>query len=195
MSSYIFISPKSDPGAGRPLVDPVIGRGVRRPTMGTCRPDLRRQVRPGDRIFVISGTIRGVSQYIIGGFDVSDKLSDQIEAYEQFPEHRLQCDEHGNKFGNIIVTANGEHDPRDHHGGFEQRIKNYLIGENQIVLETEREVKLGRERSPIILGDLFGRQDVQKVRDVVPRYRKLTDMQSDRLVEALQNLKREAQRG
>ena len=41
MSSYIFVSPRSDPGMGRPLDDPILRAGVR-PTMGTCRPDLRR---------------------------------------------------------------------------------------------------------------------------------------------------------
>ena len=47
MSSYIFVSPRSDPGMGRPLDAPILRAGVR-PTMGTCRPDLRRLVRLGD---------------------------------------------------------------------------------------------------------------------------------------------------
>ena len=40
MPSYIFVSPNSDPGAGRALVDPMLSSS--KPTMGTCRPDLRR---------------------------------------------------------------------------------------------------------------------------------------------------------
>lgn len=48
MSGYIFVSPGSDPGMGRPLTDPILRSGVR-PTMGTCRPDLRRLVQLGER--------------------------------------------------------------------------------------------------------------------------------------------------
>lgn len=123
--------------------------------MGTCRPDLRRLVRLGDQIFVVSGSMGpAVKQYVIGGLEISQKLDDQLAAYEAYPEHRLQFDSTGQRTGNIIVTADGAHDPRDHHDKFDKRIRNYLVGTNPVVLETEREVQLGRERSVELLAEL-----------------------------------------
>jgi len=192
VSSYIFVSPGSDPGLGRPLTDPVLSAGVR-PTMGTCRPDLRRLVKLGDHIFVISGKVqREVQQYVIGGLEVDSKLENQLAAYNQFPENRIHYNEAGQRLGNIIVTAEGEHDPRDDHGKFEQRIKNYLVGTNPVVLETPREVALGREFSIEILAGLFDRPDGRTVREIVGRMRKLSDAQVERLRRALTDLKREA---
>ena len=74
MSSYIFVSPRSDPGMGRPLDDPILRAGVR-PTMGTCRPDLRRLVRLGDQIFVVSGSMGpAIKQYVIGGLEIGQNV-------------------------------------------------------------------------------------------------------------------------
>jgi hypothetical protein len=193
MSSYIFVSPRSDPGMGRPLDDPILKAGVR-PTMGTCRPDLRRLVRLGDQIFVVSGSMGpAVKQYVIGGLEISQKLDDQLAAYEAYPEHRLRFDATGQRIGNIIVTADGAHDPRDHHDNFDKRIRNYLVGTNPVVLETEREVELGRERSVELLAELFDRPEAKTMRQAVGRMRKLSEAQADRLRSALLDLKREAQ--
>lgn len=193
MPSYIFVSPGSDPGMGRPLTDPALRSGSR-PTMGTCRPDLRRYVRTGDQIFVVSGSMgRYVNQYVIGGLEVDSILDSQLAAYEQYPEHRLTFDEAGKRLGNIIVTPDGLHDPRDHHDKFDTRIKNYLVGTNSpVVLETEREITLGRQRSLDILAEVFDRPAARNIREIVGRNRRLTDEQADRIRQALLDLKREA---
>jgi hypothetical protein len=193
MSSYIFVSPGSDPGMGKPLVDPALSS--RRPTMGTCRHDLRRLVLLGDQIFVVSGSMgKFVNQYVIGGLEVHDKLPTQMAAYEKYPEHRIHFNEAGQRLGNIIVTADGNHDPRDGHDKFDQRIHNYLIGKNPVVLETEREVALGREHSVEILSRVFDKPAAKRVRDVIGRMRKLSDEQAGRLREALMQIKAEARR-
>jgi len=194
MSSYIFVSPGSDPGMNRPLVDPVLRAGAR-PTMGTCRPDLRRLVSLGGQIFVVSGSLgKNVQQYVIGGLEIKDKLSSQLAAYDKYPEHRLRFDESGRRLGNIIVTADGQHHPDDDHNNFDTRIQNYLIGTNPVVLETEREVALGREHSVDILARVFDRPGATRVREVIGRMRKLTDDQAGRLREALLQLKSDARR-
>jgi hypothetical protein len=192
VSSYIFISPRSDPGMGRPLADPLLTSGSR-PTMGTCRPDLRRLVRPGDQIFVISGSMGPKHrQYVIGGLEIAEKLADQLAALEKFPENALRFDA-GKKMGNIIVTPDGYQHPQDTHPPetFEKRIKNYLVGQNPVVLETPREIELGRERTIDILSGLFNRSG-PRVAQIVGRHRKLTDEQADRLRRELLDIKREA---
>jgi hypothetical protein len=192
VSSYIFISPKSDPGMGYPLADPLLTTGSR-PTMGSCRPDLRRLVRPGDQIFVISGSMGPKHrQYVIGGLEIAEKLEDQLAALRKFPENALRF-EAGKKIGNIIVTADGYQHPRDNHKpeSFENRIKNYLVGQNPVVLESPREVELGRERTVDILSSLFDRSG-PRVAQIVGRHRKLTDEQADRLRRELMDIKREA---
>lgn len=192
MPSYIFVSPGSDPGAGRALVDPILTS--KKPTMGTCRPDLRRMVKPGDHIFVISGSLgRTHRQYVIGGMEVDSKLRDQLEALEAYPENALTFD--GNqKAGNIIVTPDGVQHPRDKHSNFKERIKNYVEGRNPVVLQTPSEVELGRERSVEILADIFDRRGSTRVQQIVGRHRKLSDEQADRLRRALLDIKREARR-
>jgi hypothetical protein len=193
MSSYIFVSPGSDPGMGRPLVDPALSSA--RPTMGTCRPDLRRLVKLGDQIFVVSGSMgRLVSQYVIGGLEVHDKLPNQMAAFQRYPEHQIHFNEAGQRLGNIIVTADGAHDPRDDHGNFDRRIQNYLVGKNPVVLETEREIALGREHSVEILSRVFDKPAARRVKDVIGRMRKLSDEQAGRLREALMQIKAEARR-
>ena len=112
-------------------------------------------------------------------------------AYRDFPENRLR-DEAGQRLGNIIVTADGTQDPRDKHTNFDTRIRNYLVGKNPVVLESEREVKLGRERSIEILADVFNKRAASSVREIVGRMRKLSDAQAMRLRAALLDLKKEA---
>ncbi|MGS1019429.1 hypothetical protein [Burkholderia glumae] len=192
MSGYIFVSPNSDPGMGHPLADPILRSGVR-PTMGTCRPDLRRLVKLGGQIFVISGSMgKQVNQYVIGGLEVDSKLESQLAAYEQFPENRLSFDDAGHRQGNIIVTASGDQDPRDSHTNFERRIRNYLVGKNPVVLETPREIALGREHSLRMLAEVFDRPRATNVREIIGRMRKLSDAQVDRLRDALLEIKSEA---
>ncbi|MBF3680029.1 hypothetical protein [Burkholderia pseudomallei] len=189
MSSYIFVSPGSDPGAGRVLVDPILTAA--KPTMGTCRPDLRRMVRPGDHIFVVSGSLgRSYRQYVIGGMEIDEKLEDQLEALRAYPENALTF-EGGRRKGNIIAMADGVQNPRDNHTNFATRIKNYIVGKNPIMLETEREVEIGRERSLEILSDLFDRRG-SRMQHVIGRNRRLSDEQVERLRRALEEIKQEA---
>jgi hypothetical protein len=189
MPSYIFVSPGSDPGAGLALVDPMLSSA--RPTMGTCRPDLRRMVKPGDHIFVVSGS-RGHTyrQYVIGGMQIDEKLEDQLEALRRLPENVLSFDG-GHKRGNIIALPDGTQHPNDRHSNFESRIKNYVLGKNPVVLETPKEVEIGRERSVGILSELFDRAGT-RIQQVMGRNRKLSDAQAERLRRALEDIKREA---
>jgi hypothetical protein len=150
-------------------------------------------VRPGDQIFVISGSMGPKHrQYVIGGLEIAEKLEDQLAALSKFPENALRF-EAGKKMGNIIVTPDGHQHPQDTHKAetFENRIKNYLVGCNPVVLETPREVELGRERTVEILSNLFNRSG-PRVAQVVGRHRKLSDEQADRLRRELLNIKREA---
>jgi hypothetical protein len=188
MKGYIFVSPGSDPGAGQVLDDPILFG--KRPTMGTCRPDLRRLVQKGDYLFVISGSKKGFSQYVIGGFSIDDKIN-QMLAYDQFPENRLRFEEE-QRYGNIIVDRQGQHDVRDGHDKLEKRIQNYLIGDKPVMLATPPEVSLGRERSLPILAEMFERPHARKISEVVGRNRKLNEKQIETLLAALQSLKAEA---
>lgn len=193
MAGYIFVSPGSDPGVGKPLNDPILGKGVR-PTMGTCRPDLRRLVNIGDSIFVISGSMGRlhIPQYVVGGMEVAKKLASQLAAYDAYPEHRLSFDDNGVRSGNIIVQADGRHDPRDNHDKFDSRINNYLLGKNQIVMESPDEVALARDRSLRLLVRIFEMPKARSIREIVPRHRKLSDAQVEMLRSSLLDLKREA---
>jgi hypothetical protein len=189
MPSYIFVSPGSDPGAGLALVDPMLSSA--RPTMGTCRPDLRRMVKPGDHIFVVSGSRgRTYKQYVIGGMQIDEKLDDQLEALRRLPENVLSFDS-GHRRGNIIALPDGTQHPKDRHSSFESRIKNYVLGKNPVVLETPKEVEIGRERSVDILSELFDRAGT-RIQQVMGRNRKLSDAQAERLRRALEDIKREA---
>lgn len=194
MPSYIFVSPGSDPGAGLALVDPMLNSS--KPSMGTCRPDLRRMVRPGDHIFVISGSRgRVIPQYVIGGMQIDNKLDDQLEALRHRPENALHFD--GNqRAGNIIALPDGTQHPLDDHDKrdrekFEGRIKNYILGKNPVTLETPREVEIGRDRSVGILSRIF-QVPGQRMQQVVGRGRKLSTGQVDQLLRALDDIKREA---
>jgi hypothetical protein len=190
VKGYIFVSPGSDPGAGKILTDPILGP---RPTMGACRPDLRKHVQSGDRIFVVSGSTRGFSQYIIAGFEIDQKL-DALTAYAQFPEHRLRLGETGQKEGNIIVTPDGQHNPLDEHDQFDKRIQNYLVGRNPVALEKSKEIELGRERSLELLREIFNRPGARTVQGVIGRARKLDERQIEKLLDGLNAIKAEAAR-
>lgn len=186
---YVFVSPGSDPGLGKPLADPIFGK---RTTMGACRPDLRRLVRPGDHIFVVSGSSRGVSQYIIGGFAVDEKI-DALVAHARFPEHRLRMED-GIKEGNIIVDEEGRHHPLDHHSNFERRIRNYIVGRDQVFLQRPAEVDLGRDRTLEILREAFDKPWAHRVREIIGRNARLNEKQIAKIRSALREIKAEAAR-
>src|SRR5580692_11248988 len=116
MIGKIFITSSGyDPELGRQVHDPYLGP---RPTLGACRPDIRRQLKEGDHIFVISGRLAHANQYVMAGFEIDAKV-DAIEAYRMFPELRLRRRAGGQLTGNIIVDANGRHHKLDDHDAFE----------------------------------------------------------------------------
>ena len=164
--------------------------------MGTCRPDLRRMVRPGDHIFVISGSRgRTIPQYVIGGMEIDQKLEDQLDALRHRPENALRFDGR-QRTGNIIALPDGSQHPLDEHDmrdrrKFESRVKNYILGKNPVLLASSKEVEIGRDRSVGILSRIF---DVpgNRMQHVVGRGRKLSPAQVDQLLRALHDIKREA---
>src|SRR5262245_49994656 len=122
---------KADPGKGWKLNDPIFGKV---PTLGACVPNIRRIVVPGDHIFVISGRFPSVQQYVVGGFQVAEKIS-ALAAYGRFPELRQRVSGDGIVSGNIIVTPQGKQSAADYHENFERRIENYIVGKKPHVIE------------------------------------------------------------
>jgi len=150
MIGKIFITRTGyDPEKGKHLKDPTLGPI---PTLGACRPDIRRKVEEGDHIFVISGRVPGVAQYVIVGFEVAQKI-DALAAYRMLPEQRLRRREDGQLDGNVIVDVRGRQHPLDTHrqDTFEKRIENYVIGRNPIALTTPEEIARGRAETLDVL--------------------------------------------
>ena len=133
MIGKIFITSSGyDPELGKHVKDPYLGPNA---SLGACRPDFRNQVQKGDHLFVISGKLPNVRQYVMGGFEVDRKISAQ-EAYLEFPERRLCMREDGQLTGNVVVDASGEQHELDTHriDTFAKRIPNYVVGTNCIAL-------------------------------------------------------------
>ena len=83
MKGKIFVTSSGfDPEKGKDVKDPYLGPN---PSLGACRPDIRKQLQKRDQIFVVSGKIRNVAQFVIGGFEIEEKIS-ALEAYHRFPE-------------------------------------------------------------------------------------------------------------
>ena len=154
MIGKIFITSSGyDPQLGKHVKDPYLGPEA---SLGTCRPDLRRQAKIGDHLFVISGKLPNVRQFVMGGFEVAQKI-DALQAYEQFPDQRLRMRDDGQLAGNVIVDANGaQHvlDTRDP-TGFARRTPNYIVGTNCISLVDPAEIALGREETLDVLREIF----------------------------------------
>ena len=130
-----------DPEAGKHVKDPYPGPS---PTLGACRPDVRKQRNVGDHIFVVSGKVQDVGQFVMGGFEIAEKIH-ASEAYERFPDLRLRKLEDGQLTGNIIVDADGQQHELEDHEKFEKRIENYVVGKNLIALSTPYEIAEGRQ--------------------------------------------------
>lgn len=187
---YIYItSTGADPGLKNNLNDPIFGDD---PTLGACMPNIRRLVTKGDRIFVVSGSAVGVQQYVVGTMEVADKIT-ALEAYERFPHHRLRRDNDNQLRGNVIVDADGDQHPLDRHdpNTFHNRIKDYIVGTNAVSLDSPAEVALGRQRSLVKLGDVFGKHANRAI-DIFGRWGKLDEDQIKDLVAWLEGIKRDA---
>jgi hypothetical protein len=193
MKGYIYITGSgTDPAALNNLNDPIFGPT---PTLGGCMPNIRRAVAKGDYIFVVSGKVPGIQQYVVGGFRVEDKLK-ALRAYARFPENRLKLDQQGILQGNVLVDSKGKKHPLDRHNPyrFKERIENYIVGADALILSTPQEVALGRERSLEALSTILERPRSNRVIDVMARWGKLENGQVTSMLDWLQGIKAEAGR-
>lgn len=187
MIGKIFVTGSGcDPVKGKHIKDPYLGP---KPSLGACRPDIRKRVQKGDHIFVVSGKVPGFPQVVLGGFEIAEKIS-AIEAYERFPEQRLRLLPNGEVTGNVIVSARGTQHTLDHHdkSTFDQRIENYLVGINPIALLTLEEIDEGRLLTLEILQEVFGKKG-NSVREIIGRCSNMTEMQVYRLRMLLDEVK------
>lgn len=190
MKGYIYITGTgADPGLYNNLDDPLFGDP---PTLGACMTNIRQFVEPGDYIFVVSGSVPAAQQYIIGGMRVAEKI-DHLAAHGRFPQNRLRQDANGLVRGNIIVDPDGKQHPLDHHkpDTFDQRIKNFIVGDESAALQTQREVEIGRERTLRKLSDMFNTAGNRPI-DIMGRTRKLDEQQVLGLMDWLRGIKSEA---
>jgi len=189
MIGKVFITRTGyDPQVGRHVKDPYLGAD---PSLGACRPDIRASLKPGDHVFVISGKVRDHDQFIMGGFEVAEKIS-AAEAYERFPKQRLRMLPNGQLTGNIIVNAAGEKAPIDDHPekNFERRIRNYIVGKELIALTSDAEIADGREQTLEMLCDILHRRGSSPFRLLGRAGAKLTEEQIIQLREWLSDVKR-----
>jgi hypothetical protein len=176
MKGYIYtMFAGADPGAGWIMTDPILRP---RPTFGACMPNIRRSVVPGDHIFVISGRVNGLRQYVVGGFEVDEKIS-ALAAYQRFPENRMR-EEGGRLSGNIVVRADGTRNPVDYHDNFAQRVQNYVVGKNPAVVDGDSAIAKARDQTLPMLSRLFERQG-NSVYSVLGRWRRLDPDQIEKL--------------
>jgi hypothetical protein len=184
MQGYIYtMAAGADPGHGWILNDPIFGRV---PTLGACVPNIRRVVQEGDYIFVVSGRVPGVRQFVVGGFQVAEKIN-ALAAYKRFPENRLRPGPVDVQ-GNIIVTGNGQHHPLDDHDNFARRVENYIVGRKPVYLENPREYNAAREESLDVLSRIFKRRG-RRIFDVIGRYRKMNSDQVNDLLTWMREIK------
>ena len=154
MVGKIFITRSGyDPELGKHVKDPYLGST---PSLGACRPDLRRSLKEGDHIFTISGRVPAANQYVMGGFEIAEKM-DAIDAFQRFPDQHLRRLSDGQLAGNIIVDQSGVQHPFDDHSGFERRIKNYVVGRNGISLTEASEIAKGRRETLEALQEILKR--------------------------------------
>lgn len=156
VKGYMFITSTGyDPEKGRLIKDPYLGDT---PSLGACMPNIRRQVTPGDHIFVVSGKMPQTDQYVVGGFEVAEKIHAST-AYERFPEQRLHLTEEGQLAGNIILDSQGKQHPLDthHSDSFERRVENYVVGRNPIVIAGPDEIARCREETLYVLRSILGK--------------------------------------
>lgn len=188
MIGKIFVTgSRCDPVEGKHVKDPHLGKN---PSLGACRPDIRKQVQKGDHVFVVTGKVPGVAQVLLGGFEVEEKIN-AMEAYERFPEQHLRQLPDGQVTGNVIVNADGKQHKLDHHDKdtLDRRIENYLVGTNPIALLTLEEIAEGRARTLEILRDVFGIKG-NSIRDLMGRHRNLSDRQIEKLRVHLEEVKK-----
>jgi hypothetical protein len=177
MKGYIYSMYKgADPAMGWIMNDPIFAS---RPTLGSCVPNIRRNVQVGDWIFVISGRVKSERQYVVGGFMVEEKI-DQLSALARFPELVVTCDPAGHVLGNIIVNPDGSQRADDGHANFETRLENYLVGCEPIEVRGEKQVKRARAETLPVLSGIFGKEGNRPF-DIIGRARSMDADQVNQL--------------
>jgi len=185
MKGYIYtMFAGADPGTGWRMTDPIYGKT---PTLGACVPHVRRAVAPGDMIFTLSGRVSGVQQYIVGGFEVAEKI-DALAALARFPEYKQRKLDDGELAGNIIVNSDGSRSKVDYHSNFSKRLDNYIVGRKPIVLDKPSEIAQARSETLDVLGKVFDKS-ATRVFDITARWRKVDDKQIGLLVSWLNGIK------
>lgn len=192
MKGYMYItSTGADPAARNNLNDPLF---TKVPTLGACMPNIRRLVEKGDYIFVISGMVPGVQQYVIGGLRVAKRIT-ALAAYKRFPENRLYLDADGRLQGNVAVDGRGRKHPLDTHDAatFAERVKNFVVGDQAVALKTPREVELGRAQTLPKISQVLGKRGNRLI-DVNSRWSKLDERQVGEVWDWLKGIKAAAAR-
>jgi hypothetical protein len=191
MVGKIFITRSGyDPELGKHVKDPYLGET---PTMGACRPDIRKQLEIGDYIFAVSGKLKDINQFVMGGFSIAEKISVE-EANERFPEQRLHTRGDGQLAGNIVVDSDGKQHRLDTHKPltFARRIQNYVVGANPVYLTTPGEISLCRDETLDALQEILERKGASPF-SVVGRYgSSLSERQALRIREWLIGIKKRA---
>jgi hypothetical protein len=185
MKGYIYpMFAGADPGKGWRMTDPILGKT---PTLGACMPQIRRAVTSGDMIFSISGRVRGVQQYVVGGFEVAEKI-DALAALARFPQNKQRRLPDGELAGNIIVNSDGSRSEVDYHSNFEKRLDNYVVGCRPVVLTKPGEIEQAREETIDVLADVFGKR-ADRLFEITGRWRKLDEKQIEKLVSWMKGIK------
>jgi hypothetical protein len=182
---YIFITSTGyDPEKGKAINDPYLGDV---PTLGACMPKVRRAVVPGDQIFVVTGSVPGIPQYVISGFEVAEKIH-ASEAFARFPQLRLHIDRSGNPRGNIIIDEFGNQSELDNHDGFERRVENYVVGANPLIISESSEIERARAETMSVLRSITGKEGLKPI-EVIGRCSRLDESQIGELLKWLMAVK------
>lgn len=187
MMGKIFITRTGyDPQLGRYIKDPYLGDI---PSIGACRTDVRKQLNVGDHLFLISGKVKNANQFVVGGFEIAEKIP-AIEAYYRYPEQRLHKRSDGQLAGNIILNGAGLQHELDDHPNFDNRVKNYVVGKNKIALESDEEITRGRSETMEALQEIMKKKGERPI-DVVGRWgSKVNEQQIEELRNWLSEVKR-----
>ena len=191
MVGKIFITRSGyDPQLGKHVKDPYLSEN---PTMGACRPDIRKQLKVGDHVFTISGKLKNINQFVMGGFSIAEKISVE-EAGKRFPEQRLHALGDGQLTGNIVVDSDGKQHGLDTHKSvtFADRIQNYVVGANPITLTTPGEISLCRQETLEALQEILGKKGASPFAVVGHYGSSLSERQVSRLREWLAEIKKRA---
>ena len=155
--------------------------------MGARRPDIRKQVKQGYHFFVVSGRVAGAQQYVVGGFAIEQKIT-QLAAYTRFPENRQYVSPMGILSATSSCSKMASHNPIHYHTNFENRVDNYIIGQDPIVLETPEEIRRGRAETLTALKEIFHRES-DNVFKVIGRGRRLNEDQVEQMRRWLSSIK------